>query len=89
LYIRLLFKYTYIGRVKMSMDHRPVDGMCMDCKYYYDGRVPDSIGCGECRYGPPSAIKHESSIINGYYSGKFPLVSEYEWCWKFTQREMK
>lgn len=71
----------------MNMDKRPVNGMCLDCKYYYDEELPD-IGCGECRYGPPTAIKSEASIVNGYYSAHYPLVSEYGWCWKFTQKEM-
>lgn len=68
----------------MNMDERSVDGMCIDCKYYYDKDVPDTIGCGECRYGPPTAMPIFGQGV--YHSSAFPLVSEYGWCWRFEKR---
>lgn len=70
----------------MSMDERSVNGMCIECKYYYDKEIPDTVGCGECRYGPPTATKNDASVMTGYYPAHFPLVSEYEWCWKFEHK---
>lgn len=65
----------------MNMDKRPVEGMCIDCKYYYDEDIPDTCGSGECRYGPPTAMPIFGQGC--YHSGAFPMVSEYDWCWKF------
>lgn len=69
------------------MDNRPKEvGMCMDCKYYFDKDIPDSVGCGECRYGPPTAMP---IFGHGYYHDRaFPLVSEYEWCWRFEDKSL-
>jgi len=68
----------------MSVDKRPVDSMCIDCKYYYDEDVPDTCGCGECRYGPPTALPIFGK--GDYHAKAFPLVSEYEWCWRFERK---
>jgi hypothetical protein len=68
----------------MNMDKRPVEGMCIDCKYYYDEDIPDTVGCGECRYGPPTAMPIFGK--GDYHAEAFPLVSEYEWCWKFEKK---
>ena len=68
----------------MNMDKRPVEGMCMDCKYYYDEEIPDTVGCGECRYGPPAAMPIFGRGV--YHESAFPLVSEYEWCWRFEEK---
>lgn len=68
----------------MNMDKRPIDGMCIECKYYYDEEIPDTVGCGECRYGPPTAMPIFGQGV--YHSSAFPLVSEYEWCWRFERK---
>jgi hypothetical protein len=68
----------------MNIDKRPVDDMCIDCKYYYDEDIPDTVGCGECRYGPPTAMPIFGQGV--YHSSAFPLVSEYEWCWRFEKK---
>ena len=68
----------------MNMDKRPVDGICIDCKYYYDEEIPDTVGCGECRYGPPTAMPIFGK--GDYHAEAFPLVSEYDWCWKFEKK---
>ncbi len=62
-------------------------GECMDCKFYYDDRIPDTVGCGECRYGPPTAIYEGHT--SPYASAVFPLVSEYGWCGRFEQKARK
>ena len=66
------------------MDKRPVDNMCAECKYYYDEDTPDTCGSGECRYGPPTAMPIFGQ--GSYHSGAFPMVSEYDWCWKFEKK---
>lgn len=68
----------------MNMDKRPIEGMCIDCKYYYDEDIPDTCGCGECRYGPPAAMPIFGK--GDYHARAFPLVSEYDWCWKFEKK---
>jgi len=68
----------------MNMDKRPVEGMCIDCKYYYDEDIPDTVGCGECRYGPPTAMPIFGK--GAYHDEAFPLVSEYDWCWRFEKK---
>ena len=68
----------------MNMDKRPVDNMCAECKYYYDEDTPDTCGSGECRYGPPTAMPIFGQ--GSYHSGAFPMVSEYDWCWKFEKK---
>ena len=47
---------------------------CMNCKSYHDEDLPYTIGCGECRRFPPTAIKKCDSP---YAMGKYPMVSEY------------
>jgi len=65
------------------MDKRPVDVYCMDCMFYFDEEIPDTVGCGECRYGPPTALP---IFGHGYYHSRaFPLVSEYDWCWRYQE----
>jgi hypothetical protein len=62
-------------------------GECMDCKFYYDDKIPITVGCGECRYGPPTAI---DPLGHGtYFGGHFPVVSECEWCGRFEQKRKK
>lgn len=72
----------------MNMDDRPVDGMCCDCKFYYDEDIPDTVGCGECRYGPPTALPI-SGRMEMYHGRAFPLVSEYDWCWQFEKKPVE
>jgi hypothetical protein len=67
------------------MDKRPIDGICIKCEYYYDKEVPDTIGCGECRFGPPTAQPLFNRAV--YHDGAFPLVSEYDWCWRFDSKK--
>ena len=60
---------------------------CMNCKFYYDDEIPDTVGCGECRYGPPTALpifgKYEA-----YHNRAFPLVSEFDWCWRYIVKDL-
>jgi hypothetical protein len=72
----------------MNIDKRPINGMCSDCQYYYDEDIPDTVGCGECRYGPPSAMPI-SMRMSMYHDRAFPLVSEYDWCWRFKNKLMR
>lgn len=58
---------------------------CMDCKYYYDDETPVTVGCGECRYGPPTALPILGPVA--YHHRAFPLVSEYDWCWRFVSKD--
>lgn len=67
----------------MKIDKRPVEGMCCECRFYYDGFIPDTVGCGECRFGPPTAMPIIMPSPPPYHSAAFPLVSEYDWCWRF------
>jgi len=68
----------------MNIDDRSVDGACMDCKFYYDEHIPDTVGCGECRFGPPTATPHFGAGV--YYMAAFPVISEYDWCWRFERK---
>jgi hypothetical protein len=68
----------------MSMSERPINGSCRRCKFYYDEDIPDTVGCGECRYVPPSAMPI-SMRMSMYHDRAFPLVSEYDWCWRFER----
>ena len=67
------------------IDKRPVQGQCSECKYYYDREIPPTVGCGECRYGPPTALPIFTAR-QVYHDAAFPLVSEYEWCWRFEKK---
>ena len=68
----------------MYLNKRRADGQCSDCMFYYDEETFVTTGCGECRYGPPTAMpifnKHDE-----YHMGQFPVVSEYDWCWRFIK----
>ena len=68
----------------MTTDNRPIEVYCMECKFYYDNEIPPGCGCGECRYGPPTALPRFEG--NTYHNKAFPLVSEYEWCWRFEKK---
>lgn len=68
----------------MNIDERPVEGMCMDCKFYYDKDVPNTCGSGECRHGSPTAMPIFGQ--GSYHARAFPLVSEYDWCWRFERQ---
>lgn len=67
------------------MDRAKTVGMCMDCKFYFDDEIPDTVGCGECRYGPPTAMPIFGKL-GEYHERAFPLVSEYDWCWRFENK---
>lgn len=68
-------------------DERPIQGQCSDCRFYFDKETPETVGCGECRFGPPTALPIFER--GAYHMAAFPLVSEYGWCWKFTQKEYR
>lgn len=69
----------------MNMDERPVEGMCIDCRFYHDKNITDTVGCGECRFGPLTALPIFGR--DAYHTRAFPLVSEYDWRWKFEKKE--
>lgn len=68
----------------VKMDKRFVDGMCMDCKFYYDEELPQ-IGCGECRCNPPTPMY--DGRHSPYAMGVFPVIGEYGWCFKFEEKK--
>lgn len=53
-----------------------IEKNCYDCKFYDDSNIPVTVGCGECRYGPPTATL-------AIFGRAFPIVSECDWCWRF------
>jgi hypothetical protein len=69
---------------EMKLDKRSVEGMCFDCKFWYTENTPITTGCGECRYGPPTALPIFGRFDN--HTAAFPYVSEYEWCWRFERK---
>ena len=68
----------------MQIDKRTVEGSCYECMFYYDADTPDTCGCGECRFGPPTALPIFGR--GDYNHAAFPLVSEYDWCWRFVKK---
>jgi hypothetical protein len=57
---------------------------CMDCKSYHDEDLPITMGCGECRRFPPTAIKKCEPYAMGYY----PVISEYNLvCGEFVRKD--
>jgi hypothetical protein len=65
----------------------PSKDTCNDCKWWYPvtpfGDDLTDTGCGECRYGPPTAIEVQHTTR---FSSAFPIVSEYDWCGRFERR---
>jgi hypothetical protein len=53
--------------------NEPIKETCVDCKHYRDEDLPDTIGCGECRRFPPTAIK---KCDQPYAMGKYPVIGE-------------
>jgi len=58
--------------------------ICVMCKHYHDEDIADTIGCGECRRFPPTAIK---KCDDPYTMGRYPVISEYNNpCYEFEDR---
>lgn len=66
------------------VDYRQTNEICCRCRWWHRTEELDYIGCGECRYGPPTAI---AIAFQKPPYGHFPVISEYEWCGRWEAKD--